>query len=53
MATVLVVGRRALSRDPLSPFLFLLAAEGLNVMINSLVDNGLFSGYIVGAQEFV
>jgi hypothetical protein len=36
--------------DPLSPFLFLLAPEGLNVMMNTMVDNGLFSGYNVGAQ---
>jgi len=25
--------------DPLSPFLFLLAAEGLNVMMKALVEN--------------
>jgi hypothetical protein len=36
--------------DPFSPFLFLLSVEGLNVMMNSLVDNGMFSRYIVGAQ---
>jgi len=36
--------------DPLSPFLFLLAAECLNVMMNAMVDNGLFSEYNVGAQ---
>ena len=34
--------------DPLSPFLFLLAAEGLNVMMKSLVENNLFTGYGVG-----
>jgi hypothetical protein len=34
--------------DPLSPFLFLIAAEGLNVMMNALVEAGLFSGYKVG-----
>jgi len=28
--------------DPLSPFLFLLAVEGLNVIMNTMVDNGLF-----------
>jgi len=36
--------------DPLSPFLFLLAAEGFNVMMNALVLIRLFTGYIVGAQ---
>jgi len=34
--------------DPLSPFLFLLAAEGLNVMMTSMVENDLFTGYGVG-----
>ena len=28
--------------DPLSPFLFLLAAEGLNVMMSDMVRNNLF-----------
>ena len=31
--------------DPLSPFLFLLAAEGLNVLMNSVVENNLYKGY--------
>ncbi|MCI43353.1 RNA-directed DNA polymerase (Reverse transcriptase), partial [Trifolium medium] len=30
--------------DPLSPFLFLIAAEGLNVLMQAMVDNHLFSG---------
>ena len=33
--------------DPLSPFLFLLAAEGLNILMKSMVDNNLFHGYKV------
>jgi len=37
--------------DPLSPFLFLIAAEGLNVMMNALVEAGHFSGYKVGANN--
>jgi len=36
--------------DPLSPFLFLLDVEGLNVMMNALAENDLFSGYGVGEQ---
>jgi len=36
--------------DPLSPFLFLIAVEGLNVMMNVLVEAGHFSGYKVGAK---
>ena len=35
--------------DPLSPFLFLLAAEGFNVLMKSLSDNLLFHGYKVGS----
>jgi len=31
----------------LSPFLFLLAAEGLNIMMKSLVETQLFSGYSI------
>ncbi|GAU41193.1 hypothetical protein TSUD_26180 [Trifolium subterraneum] len=34
--------------DPLSPFLFLLVAEGLNVLMKSMVERNLFSGYSVG-----
>jgi len=33
--------------DPLSPFLFLLAAEGLNVMMSSVVEHNLFIGYTI------
>jgi hypothetical protein len=36
--------------DPLSPFLFLIAAEGLNVMLKASVDLGLFKGYQVGVE---
>ena len=39
--------------DPLSPSIFLFVVEGLNVMMNSLVDNDLFYGYTVGARESV
>jgi len=34
--------------DPLSPFLFLLAAEGLNVLMKALVEANVFTGYSVG-----
>jgi hypothetical protein len=39
--------------DPLSPFLFLIAAEGFNVMMKSLVDANLFTGYHVGHSNEV
>jgi hypothetical protein len=33
--------------DPVSPFLFLLAAEGLSVMMRAVVHTNLFTGYTV------
>ena len=39
--------------DPLSPFLFSLATEGLNAMMNSVVDNNLYKGYGVGTSNSV
>jgi hypothetical protein len=39
--------------DPLSPFLFLLAVEGLNVMMRAMVEGNQFTGYRVGGQEGV
>ncbi|GAU18211.1 hypothetical protein TSUD_26750 [Trifolium subterraneum] len=37
--------------DHLSPFLFLLAAEGLNVMMQAMVQSNLFTGYNVGFEN--
>jgi hypothetical protein len=39
--------------DLLSPFLFLLAAEGLNVMMSAMVSNNLFTTYGLGPQNEV
>ncbi|XP_045831507.1 uncharacterized protein LOC123922882 [Trifolium pratense] len=39
--------------DPLSPFLFLLAAEGLNVLMESLVAGNLFEGYKIGETNTI
>jgi len=39
--------------DPLSPFLFLLAAEGLNILMTSMVENNLFIGYGVDNSNSV
>ncbi|MCI45688.1 RNA-directed DNA polymerase (Reverse transcriptase), partial [Trifolium medium] len=37
--------------DPLSPFLFLFAAEGLNVMMRAMVQSNIYSGYKVGVVD--
>ena len=42
------LGRGLRQGDPLSPFLFLLAAEGFNVLMVALVRHNLFSGFQVG-----
>jgi exonuclease III len=36
--------------DPLYPFLFLIAAEGLHVMMNKMVEQDMFASYRVGAH---
>jgi len=38
---------------PLSPFLFLLAAEGFDVLMKALVSNNLFQPHGVGSQGAV
>jgi len=45
------IGRGLRQGDPLSPFLFLLAAEGLNVLMKYVSDDNLFTGYKVGNSE--
>lgn len=42
------VGMGLRQRDPLSPFLFLIVAEGLNVIMREVVALGCFNGYKVG-----
>ncbi|GJS75871.1 putative RNA-directed DNA polymerase [Tanacetum coccineum] len=37
--------------DPLSPFLFILAAEGLNAIVSEAVDKGIFKGIVVGSDR--
>ncbi|KAJ9558233.1 hypothetical protein OSB04_012847 [Centaurea solstitialis] len=39
--------------DPLAPFLFLVVAEGLNVMVEEALEKGLFKGVKVGSNEVV
>ncbi|MCH84310.1 cysteine-rich receptor-like protein kinase, partial [Trifolium medium] len=44
------LGRGLRQGDPLPPFLFLIAAEGLNVMLKASVPVGLYKGYQVGSD---
>ncbi|GJV00544.1 reverse transcriptase domain, reverse transcriptase zinc-binding domain protein [Tanacetum coccineum] len=37
--------------DPLSPFLFILAAKGLNALVNEAVEKGIFRGVMVGTNN--
>ncbi|GKC78488.1 kinase-like domain, beta-lactamase/transpeptidase-like protein [Tanacetum coccineum] len=39
--------------DPLSPFLFILAAEGLNWIVSEAVENGIFRGVNIGSNREV
>ncbi|GAU30291.1 hypothetical protein TSUD_385120 [Trifolium subterraneum] len=39
--------------DPLSPFIFLLAAEGFNIMMTAMVSNNLFTPYSIGPRQEV
>ncbi|GJY92863.1 putative RNA-directed DNA polymerase, partial [Tanacetum coccineum] len=39
--------------DPLSPFLFILAAKGLNAIVSEAVEKGIFTGVKVGENKVV
>ncbi|XP_071727850.1 uncharacterized protein [Rutidosis leptorrhynchoides] len=45
------LGRGVRQGDPLSPFLFIIAAEGLNWMAKSAVSNGRFFGVEIGKDK--
>jgi len=45
------LGRGLRQGDPLLPFLFLLAAEGFHVLMDSLSHNNLYKGYMVGRND--
>lgn len=37
--------------DPHTPFLFVLTVEGFHVIMESMVDNNIFTGYKVGQER--
>ncbi|GJU50843.1 reverse transcriptase domain, reverse transcriptase zinc-binding domain protein [Tanacetum coccineum] len=39
--------------DPLSPFLFILASEGLNVMVKEAMEKGIFNGVKVKSKDIM
>ncbi|KAJ9538060.1 hypothetical protein OSB04_030793 [Centaurea solstitialis] len=45
-----VMGRGLRQGDPLAPFLFLIVAENLNLMVGEAVEKGLYEGFEVGHQ---
>ncbi|XP_071692209.1 uncharacterized protein [Rutidosis leptorrhynchoides] len=47
------LGRGIRQGDPLSPFLFILAAEGLNILAKAAIEKGLFKGIEVGGDKIL
>ncbi|XP_071688814.1 uncharacterized protein [Rutidosis leptorrhynchoides] len=47
------IGRGVRQGDSLSPFLFILAAEGLNILTKATVDRGLFKGVEIGNDKIL
>ncbi|XP_071715249.1 uncharacterized mitochondrial protein AtMg01250-like [Rutidosis leptorrhynchoides] len=45
------LGRGVRQGDPLSPFLFIIAAEGLNWLTKSTISNNLYSGVKIGKNN--
>ncbi|GJT84887.1 ALP1-like protein [Tanacetum coccineum] len=48
-----VLERGVRQGDPLSHFIFILAAEGLNALVSEAVEKGIFKGVAVGADRVI
>ncbi|GJV90408.1 reverse transcriptase domain, reverse transcriptase zinc-binding domain protein [Tanacetum coccineum] len=48
-----VLERGVRQGDPLSPFLFILMAKGLNALVSEAVEKGIFKGVAVGADRVI
>ncbi|XP_071700296.1 uncharacterized protein [Rutidosis leptorrhynchoides] len=47
------ISRGVRQGDPLSPFLFIIAAEGLNILTKAATNSGLFRGVEIGADKIL
>lgn len=47
------MGKGVRQEDPLSPFLFIMAMEGLNAAMNSTCEKSIFSGIMIPKEDIL